>query len=105
MGEKRLQMLMKPSEHSLYHSQSPRTITRSGKVRSAIETGCAVLMPSFLAGMEAAVMMLRRSEGSPDTTEGTSRMSGWPSLIIFTAVQLRNAELTSIWNIVRRNYL
>ena len=44
-----------------------------------METGWAVLMPSRLAGMEAAVMMLRRSDGSPETTEGTSRMSGRPS--------------------------
>jgi hypothetical protein len=59
-------------------------------------------MPSFFAGMDAAVMMLLRSEGSPDTTEGTIRMSLLPSLTIFTAVQLRNAEFTSIWKIIRR---
>ena len=87
---------MNPSEHCLYHIQSPPTITSEGQVRRAIDTGCAVLMPSFLAGMDAAVMMLRRSDGSPDTTEGTSRMSGFPSPSIFTAVQERKAEFTSI---------
>ena len=35
-------------------------------------------------------------KGSPETTDGTSRMSGFPSRTIFTAVQLRKAELTSI---------
>ena len=89
-------IVINPSEQRLYHSQSPRTSTRVGQVRSAIETGCAVFMPSFLAGMDAAVMMLRRSLGSPDTTDGTSRMSGFPSITSFTALQLRNAEFTSI---------
>ena len=89
-------MEIKPSEQALYHVQSPPTITKEGHVRSAIDTGCAVLMPSFLAGMDAAVMMLLRSEGSPDTTDGTRRMSGWPSFTSLTALQLRNAELTSI---------
>jgi hypothetical protein len=52
--------------------------------------------------MEAAVTMLRRSEGSPDTTDGTVRKSGDPSRSILTAVQLRKAELTSMWKMVRR---
>ena len=94
-------MEMKPSEQALYQAQSPRTITSDGQVRSAIDTGCAVLMPNFFAGMDAAVMMLLRSDGSPDTTEGTSRMSGFPSRTIFTADQLRNAEFTSIWKMMR----
>ena len=55
----------------------------------------------FFAGMDAAVTMLRRSDGSPDTTEGTSRMSGPPSRRIFTAVQLTKAEFTSIWKMTR----
>ena len=88
-------MEIKPSEQALYHVQSPPTMTSCGYVRSAIDTGCAVLMPSFLAGMDAAVMMLLRSEGSPEITEGTSLMSGWPSFTSLTALQLRNAELTS----------
>ena len=92
---------MNPSEHCLYQAQSPRTITSEGQVRRAIETGCAVLMPSFLAGIDAAVMMLRRSDGSPDTTDGTSRMSGSPACTIFTADQLRKAEFTSIWKMMR----
>ena len=58
-------------------------------------------MPSFLAGIDAAAMMLRRSLGSPDTTDGTSRMSCPPSMTIFTAVQLRKAEFTSIWKMTR----
>lgn len=87
---------MNPSEQRLYHSQSPPTITSDGQVRSAMDTGWAVLMPSFLAGIEAAVIMLRLSEGSPDTTDGTSRMSGLPSMQSFTALQLRKAEFTSI---------
>jgi hypothetical protein len=53
-------------------------------------------MPIFFAGMEAADMMLRRSEGSPETTDGTSLMSGLPSSTSFVADQLRKAELTSI---------
>ncbi len=93
---------MKPCEQRLYQSQSPRTITSEGQLRRAIETGCAVLMPSFLAGMEAAVMMLRRSLGSPDTTEGTRRMSACPSCSSLTADQLRKAEFTSIWKMTRR---
>ena len=71
----------------------------------AIESGWAVLIPSFFAGMEAAVIILLRSFGSPDTTDGTSRMSGCPSPIILTAVQLRKAELTSIWNMTRSKRL
>ena len=94
-------MAIKPSEHCLYQSQSPWTMTSDGQVRRAIETGVAVLIPSFFAGMDAAVMMLRRSFGSPETTEGTSRMSGRPSRTIFTADQLRKAELTSIWKMMR----
>ena len=62
----------------------------------AIVTGMAALMPSFFAGMDAAEMMLRRSVGSPETTEGTSRMSGFPSSTILAADQLRKAELTSM---------
>ena len=58
--------------------------------------GWAVLIPSFFAGIEAAVIMLRRSVGSPDTTDGTSLMSDPPSDKSFTALQLRNAEFTSI---------
>ena len=46
-------------------------------------------------------MMLRRSEGSPDTTDITSRISGFPSRTIFTADQLRKAEFTSIWKMMR----
>ena len=42
------------------------------------------------------VQLLRRSLGSPDTTDGTRQMSGLPSRIIFTAVQERKAEFTSI---------
>ena len=58
-------------------------------------------MPSFFAGIEAAVTMLLLSDGSPDTTAGTSLMSDPPSDRILTAIQLRNAEFTSIWNITR----
>ena len=76
-------------------------MTSDGQVRSAIETGWAVFIPSFLAGIDAAVMILRRSFGSPDTTEGTRRISGFPSRTIFTAVQLRKAEFTSIWKMMR----
>ena len=94
-------MPMKPSEHCLYNSQSPRTMMSPGHLRMAIDTGSAVLMPSFFAGMDAAVMMLRRSLGSPETTDGTSLMSGFPSRTSFTALQERNAELTSIWKIIR----
>ena len=94
-------MEINPSEHSLYHIQSPPTMSSCGQVRSAIDTGWAVLIPSFLAGMEAAVMMLLRSFGSPESTDGTSRISGFPSRMSFTAVQLRKAEFTSIWKITR----
>ena len=89
-------MAMKPSEHCLYHSQSPLTITSDGHIRSAIETGIGALIPNFFAGMEAAVMMLRLSFGSPETTDGTSLMSGFPCIQSLTALQERNAELTSI---------
>ena len=58
-------------------------------------------MPSFFAGIEAAVTMLLLSDGSPDTTAGTSLMSDPPSDRILTAIQLRNAEFTSMWNITR----
>ena len=44
-------------------------------------------MPSFFAGMEAAEIMLRRSVGSPETTEGTSRISGFPASTSFAADQ------------------
>lgn len=98
-GEQELQMSIKPSEQRLYQAQSALTIFRPGQVRRAIVTGWAVLMPSFFAGMDAAVMMLLRSEGSPATTEGTRRMSPCPSSSSFTADQLRKAEFTSIWNI------
>ena len=94
-------MSMNPSEQRLYHSQSPRTRTRSGTVRSAIDTGVATLTPSFFAGMDAAVTMLRRSFGSPDTTEGMSRRSWPPSMTSFTADQERKAEFTSIWKMTR----
>ena len=92
---------MSPSEQRLYHSQSPWTITSCGHFRSAIVTGMAARMPSFFAGIDAAAMMLRRSPGSPETTDGTSRMSWPPSRTIFTAVQLRKAEFTSIWKMTR----
>ena len=88
---------MNDSEQRLYQSQSPRTIFSFGHMRMAIVTGWAVLIPSFLAGIEAAVTMLLRSEGSPATTEGTSLMSSYPWAMSFTAVQLRNAEFTSMW--------
>ncbi len=68
-------MAMKPFEHLRYQSKSPLTITRFGKVLRAIDTGVAAFMPSFFAGMEAAVMILLLSEGSPLTTEGIVRMS------------------------------
>ena len=100
-GEYFRQMPMNPSEQRLYHSQSPWTRTRSGQVRSAIVTGVATLTPSFFAGMDAAVTMLRRSDGSPDTTAGTSRRSCPPSATSFTADQLRKAEFTSIWKMTR----
>lgn len=87
---------MKPSEHCLYHSQSPRIMTRFGHFRRAIDTGSGTRMPNFLAGMEAAVTMLRRSFGSPDTTDGTSRMSGLPSLTSLAPSQLTKALFTSI---------
>ena len=92
---------MNPWEQCLYQSQSPRTMTSVGQVRSAIDTGCAVLMPNFLAGIDAAVMMLRRSDGSPDTTDGTSRRSSPPSRTRLTADHDRKAELTSIWKMMR----
>ena len=92
---------MNPSEHCLYQVQSPRTIISFGYNRSAILTGMAVLMPSFFAGIEAAVTMLLLSDGSPDTTAGTSLMSDPPSDRILTAIQLRKAEFTSMWNITR----
>ena len=57
-GEYVLQMAMKASEHFLYHSQSPRTTTSPGHFRKAIETGSAVLIPYFFAGMDLAVTML-----------------------------------------------
>ena len=100
-GEYFRQMEINPSEHARYQAQSPCTITSDGQVRSAMDTGWAVLIPSFLAGMDAAVMMLRRSFGSPDTTEGTSRISPPPSRTILTAVQDRKAEFTSIWKMMR----
>ena len=90
-------MPMKASEQRLYQSQSPLTILSLGHMRMAIVTGWAVLIPNFLAGMDAAVTMLLRSEGSPATTEGTSLMSSYPWAMSFTAVQLRNAEFTSMW--------
>ena len=89
-------MAMNAYEHFLYHSQSPWTMTSVGQMRSAIETGMAALIPSFFAGMDAAEMMLRRSEGSPDTTEGTRRMSGLPSCISCTERQDKKAEFTSM---------
>lgn len=61
-----------------------------------IETLMAGTDKPFALGIDAAVIMLRRSFGSPDTTDGTRRMSGLPSCTIFTAVQLRKAEFTSI---------
>ena len=100
-GEYARQMAVKRSEQLLYQAQSPRTITRPGQVRRAIEMGWAVLMPSFLAGIDAAVTMLRRSDGSPETTEGTRRMSSPPSRTCLTALQDRNAELTSMWKMTR----
>ena len=59
-------------------------------------TGIAVLIPNFFAGMEAAVTMLLLSDGSPETTAGTSLISDPPSARILIAIQLRNAEFTSI---------
>ena len=76
-------------------------MTSCGHFRSAIVTGIAARMPSFFAGIDAAAMMLRRSLGSPDTTDGTCRMSCPPSCTSFTAVQLRKAEFTSIWKMTR----
>ena len=76
-------------------------MTSCGHFRSAIVTGMAARMPSFFAGIDAAAMILRRSPGSPETTDGTSRMSCPPSRTIFTAVQLRKAEFTSIWKMTR----
>ena len=92
---------MNPSEQRLYHSQSPWTMTSCGQMRSAIDTGIAALIPIFLAGMDAAEMMLRRSLGSPETTDGTRRMSGFPSSTSLVADQLRKAEFTSIWKMMR----
>lgn len=90
------QISMKLLEHSLYQSLSPLTITKPGQVLKAIDTGMAVLIPNFLAGMDAAVTMLLLSEGSFETTEGTKRISGLPSCISLTADQDKKAELTSI---------
>lgn len=102
-GEYFLQISIKLFEHLLYHSQSPCTILRLGHILMAMLIGIAVFIPSFFAGMDAAVTMLLRSDGSPDTTEGISLISGPPSDIILTAVQLRKAEFTSIWKITRLN--
>ena len=92
------QISMNPAEHFRYQSQSPCTLTMPGHFRMAMLTGSAVLIPSFFAGMDAAVTMLLLSLGSPDTTEGTNLMSGRTLCMSCTAVQLRNAEFTSIWN-------
>lgn len=94
-------MSMKAVEQCRYHSQSLWTITRFGHFLNAMLTGMAVLIPSFFAGMDAAVMMLLLSEGSPDTADGTSLMSGPPSVNNLTALQLRNAEFTSMWKMTR----
>ncbi len=94
-------MAIKFIEHFLYHSQAPRTMTRWGHFRSAIETGSAVFIPNFLQGIDFAATMLRRSDGSPETTDGTSRISLPPSARIFTADQDTNALFTSIWKITR----
>ena len=64
----------------------------------AMETGSAVFMPYFLQGMDFAATMLLRSDGSPDTTDGTRRISRPPSDRIFTADQDTNALFTSMWN-------
>ena len=66
---------MNAREHYLYQSLSPFTIIRSGHLRIAMERGSALSIPSFFAGMDLAVTMLRLSSGSPDTTEGSRRMS------------------------------
>ena len=92
---------MKEVEQCRYHSQSLWTITRFGHFLNAMLTGMAVLIPSFFAGMDAAVMMLLLSDGSPDTADGTSLMSGPPSVNNLTALQLRNAEFTSMWKMTR----
>ena len=92
---------MKEVEQCRYHSQSLWTITRFGHFLNAMLTGMAVLIPSFLAGMDAAVIMLLLSDGSPDTADGTSLMSGPPSVNNLTALQLRNAEFTSMWKMTR----
>ena len=51
------------------------------------------LMPSFFAGIEAAVIMLRRSFGSPDTTDGTNLISGFPCIQSLTALQERGINI------------
>ena len=79
-------------------------MTNCGQVRSAIVTGVATFTPSFFAGMDAAVTMLRRSDGSPDTTEGISRMSCFPTRTIFTATHETKAEFTSIWKMMRDTF-
>ena len=55
-------MSMKEVEQCRYHSQSLWTITRFGHFLNAMLTGMAVLIPSFFAGMDAAVMMLLLSD-------------------------------------------
>ena len=85
-----------------YKPKSLLTTIRSGHSRKASTTGWAVRIPSFFAGIDAAVTIPRRCLTSPPTIAGTVRKSTAvrPScLALFsssTALQERNAELTSM---------
>ena len=66
-------------------------------------TGSPVFTPIFLAGIDFAVMTPWRVFTSPPTAEGIRRRSGafGSSDSRLTALQERNAELTSIWKMMR----
>ena len=77
-------------------------MTRSGHFSRALATVSAVRIPSFFAGIDAAVTIPWRVFRSPPTIEGMVRKSTPPgsSRRSFTADHDKNAEFTSTWKIV-----
>ena len=77
-------------------------MTRSGHFSRALATVSAVRIPSFFAGIDAAVTIPWRVFRSPPTIEGMVRKSPPPgsSRRSFTADHDKNAEFTSTWKIV-----
>ena len=96
-------ILMKSAEYALYVFLSFGTRMRFGHFLRADMTGSPVVTPYFFAGIDLAVMMPCRVSTLPPTAEGTVRRSraDGSSRSRLTALQERNAELTSIWKIMR----